>query len=118
MVSSHEVALSGVIVKIMLRSIELAKVKAQTTKPCLQKMQSIILASYLLTALGTTKHQKYLWKETIGELHAEGKKIKTVFHCNTHVTGFRISAEEGSKICLMKEDLAQEKCFGKLILKN
>lgn len=46
-----------------------------------------------------------------------GKKSKLYFTV-TLVTGFRVSAEEGSKICLMKEGLAQEKCLGKLILKN
>lgn len=107
MVSSHGVALSGVTAKIMLRSIELAKVKAQTTNPCSQKMQSITLASYLLTALGTKKYQKHIWKETIGEFHAEKKNFKTVLHYNTHVATFSVSAEEeGSKKHLVKEGLA------------
>lgn len=106
--------------KIMLRSIKPAKVKAQTANPYLQKMQSIILTPYLLTALGTTKHQKYIWKEKTGDFHAEKKKyFKIIIHCNTYVTGFSVSAEEeGSKICLMKGGLAQEKCLEKLILKN
>lgn len=47
------------------------------------------------------------------------KYFKTIIHGNTYVTGFSVSAEEeGSKICLMKGGLAQEKRLGKLILKN
>lgn len=46
------------------------------------------------------------------------KKISKLYFTVTFMTGFSVSAErEGSKICLMKEGLAQEKCLGKLILK-
>lgn len=46
--------------------------------------------------------------------------FKTIFHCNIHVTGFSISAEEGgSKTCLMKEEgSAQEQCLGKFKKKH
>lgn len=49
----------------------MAEAKAQITAPCLQKIQFIIPASNLVTALGTTKMMK---------MYTEKKKIMIDFH--------------------------------------